>query len=180
MTISEDNSKVSTLLGFHITFSPGVNFDLRPLTRFHEYDSYYIRDGDIPCTPEIEPSYSYLWNICADVTNIPAVCSNQTKIGAVLQYLDGKDEEHLCHVIGKYENGNNDIKMLLLDETDPSKGVSLTYPSGEKCESNSGTSSRTATIDIQCSNVRSTILSATEPSPCHFHLIMKSYFGCPL
>jgi hypothetical protein len=43
-----------------------TNFDLRGLTVVGDRaPSYFIKDGDIPCTPEVEPSYNFVWNFCA-------------------------------------------------------------------------------------------------------------------
>lgn len=60
-----------------------------------------IKSSDIPCTPEIEPTYSYIWNFCADVTNssYPKVC-DQKKRGAAIQYIDRDDGFKECEVIG--------------------------------------------------------------------------------
>lgn len=64
----------------------------------------------------------------------------------------------------------------MLDSRDPSKGVSVSYPSGEKCSSGA---LRTTTLDVQCANTKSTILSAQEPHVCQYHFVMQSYHGCP-
>eukprot|EP01031_Cornospumella_fuschlensis_P032382 gene32382-39159_t len=67
----------------------GATFDLRPLmVTKDDQKSYYIRDGDIPCTPEVERTYSFVWNFCAEVTtaSFPPVC-NSNQMGAALQYF---------------------------------------------------------------------------------------------
>ena len=71
----------------------GVAFDLNRLTKVGDQTSYMIKDGDIPCTPETEPTYSFLWNFCADVTEVsmPSICPTE-KRGAAIQYLIRKDD----------------------------------------------------------------------------------------
>ena len=45
----------------------GAHFDLKPLMLTPGAPSFSIKDGDIPCTPEEEPAYSYVWNFCGEV-----------------------------------------------------------------------------------------------------------------
>lgn len=107
----------------------------------------------------------------------PSVCKT-SQTGAVYQYYhresDGYEE---CHVIGRYDGARDDTFYHLIDERDPSKGVSIQYVYGEKCP---GGSLRTATIDMLCANTKVEIQSALEPEKCNYHLVMKSYHGCPL
>lgn len=141
-----------------------------------------IEDGDIPCTPEIEPTYDYVWNFCADVTNasVPGFCGGKT--GAAIQYLDRAveddtdDDYEECEVIGHYDPSRDDTYFSLYDESDPSLGVSMKYLYGDKCPSGN---LRSATIDIMCANTFSEIVEAQEPSECQYHMVMKSYHGCP-
>ena len=141
---------------------------------------YFIKDGDIPCTPEIERSYSYVWNFCADVTSacFPTNVCKSSQMGSVLQYYhrdsDGYEE---CNVIGHYDASRDDTYYSLLDERDPSRGVSMKYIFGDKCPLGK---LRSATLDVQCANVRFEVESALEPTQCEYHMVMKSYHGCPL
>jgi hypothetical protein len=158
----------------------GATYDLRALTIIDDKAaSYFIADGDIPCTPEIERTYSYVWNFCADVTStsFPSVC-DASRMGAALQYYqrdsDGYSE---CNVIGHYDPARDDTYFSLIDPNDPSQGVSMKYLFGDQCPKGQ---LRSATIDVLCGNVKSEILSALEPSTCEYHLQMKSYYGCPL
>lgn len=155
----------------------GAHYDLRPLTISPKKQTYMITDGDIPCTPEIEPSFNYEWNFCADAYPIPAACSKLHKTaGVALQWVDFGGGNSDCYVIGRYDASHDDLSYTLLDPLDSSKGVSIKYPEGEKCSSGE---LRSATIDVQCANVESEIMSAEEPSKCDYHLVMKSYHGCP-
>jgi len=162
------------------TSKTGSSFNVQALTIISQDDlSYLIKDGDIPCTPEVEPTYSYLWNFCADVTKASYpldICDPKIQIGAAIQYLNRSDGYKECNVIGKYDANKDDTHFSLLDEKDPSKGLSINYASGDKCPTGQ---LRSATIDITCDNVKKIILSALEPTKCAYHMTMKSYYGCP-
>ena len=125
----------------------GVTYDLKSLTIPNSKESYYIKDGDIPCTPEEEPVYSFVWNICSDVTqvSVPAICKDKNKIGAAIQYINRSDGYKECEVIGHYDSKNDDSHYKLLNEGDPSAGISMTYHAGDKCPNNV---LRTTTLDI--------------------------------
>ena len=73
-----------------------MSFDLNRLTKMGDQPSYLIKDGDIPCAPETEPTYSFVWNFCSDVTEVsmPSICSDDEKRGAAIQYLIRKDDYH--------------------------------------------------------------------------------------
>jgi hypothetical protein len=142
--------------------------------------SYLIKDGDIPCTPEKEPSYSYVFNFCADVTqaSFPFGICEDTQMGSAIQYIDRADGFQECNVIGHYDPDRDDTYFSLLDQSDPSKGVSLKYLFGHQCPNGN---LRSATIDVMCANEKEPIVdSANEPTECGYHLTMRSMFGCPL
>lgn len=102
----------------------GAHFDLRPLTVTDPASTdYHIIDGDIPCTPELEPSYNYNFNFCQDVTkgslsSSPSgtVCSEMGKKGVALQSikLSDKPEDQNCLIIGHYDPENDDNHFALL------------------------------------------------------------------
>mmetsp|Transcript_6215 Transcript_6215/g.9371 ORF Transcript_6215/g.9371 Transcript_6215/m.9371 type:complete len:297 (-) Transcript_6215:143-1033(-) len=157
----------------------GAHYDLKALTLKETEKPYSILDGDIPCTPEEEPSFSYEWNFCSNIgaEYIPDVCKSKGITSAVaLQYMTYATYSD-CYVIGKYDPSNDDLSYKLIDEKDPTVGVSMTYALGEKCQSVGRL--RSATIDLMCSNVESAIVSAQEPEKCQYHMVMKSYHGCP-
>ncbi|RYH19768.1 hypothetical protein EON65_25550 [archaeon] len=140
--------------------------------------SYFIRDGDIPCTPEVERTYSFVWNFCSEVTaaSFPPVC-NTNQMGAALQYFYRESDKYEeCNVIGHYDPNRDDTFFHLLDGKDPSKGVSLVYQYGDKCPSGK---LRSTTIDVECSNTKSLVVSALEPDSCEYHMVMRSWYGCP-
>ena len=159
----------------------GATFDLSPLHVATTSAPYYIKDGDIPCTPELEPTYSYLWNFCDDVTSssklFPLGVCTSAQSGAVIQYLNRTSDGYKeCNVVGRYDSNNDKNDYSLMDSNDPSKGVSMKYSSGDKC---TGDVLRSATIDVVCDNVKSIVESALEPSYCQYHMVMRSYYGCP-
>ena len=159
----------------------GANFDLRPLKLTDQSKvPYRIIDGDIPCTPETEPTYGYAWNFCESVPNplLPEPCKLMGKSGVVVQYASYSNLDYYCFIIGHFDATQHELKYSLLDATDPTKGVSISYPAGEKCSVNNKVL-RSATVDVTCANVDSVVVSAQEPSTCQYHLIMKSYHGCP-
>lgn len=170
---------------FQCLWKNGKNqFDLRPLTLPSSKNSYYIKDGDIPCTPETEPSFSYEWNFCANVSPVPKPCARMGKSsGVAMQYVELADGFYDCYIIGRYDPKHDDLFYSLLDPNDPSKGVSIKYPDGEKCTvgASSGqiTKLRSATIDVMCENVPLKVVSAQEPEECGYHIVMKSFHGCP-
>lgn len=159
----------------------GTNFDLRPLTIDGNSDTQCPRiiDGDIPCTPDTEPSYGYVWNFCADVNraSLPSSCSTTGKSGVALQYNHDYGE-NFCHILAHYDDEVHTIEYTLLDSTDPTKGVSMSYPHGEECTTGAGY--KTAKVDITCANTPRRVVSAQEPDKCQYHMVMSSYYGCPL
>lgn len=166
----------------------GASYNLQPLTKPLQGStagscSYSIFDGDIPCTPAIEPSYNYVWNMCADVgtIDVPNACKKMAKSGVALQYVDLGNDAYNCLVIGKYDPSQDDLYFSLIDSSNPAKGVSMRYPQGEKCGTadKTGAIMRSATIDVKCANTPLKIVSAQEPTLCSYHLVMESYYGCP-
>ncbi|KAJ1400726.1 hypothetical protein B484DRAFT_405947 [Ochromonadaceae sp. CCMP2298] len=133
-------------------------------------------------TPPVEePSYGYVWNFCEEVpTNLmPGPCKLMGKTGVVMQWAEYSPQDYYCFIIGHYDQTQHELTYKLLDAADPSKGVSISYPAGEKCSEKDARVLRSATIDITCANVDSVVVSAQEPSTCQYHLTMKSYHGCP-
>lgn len=154
--------------------------DLRPLmVTSEDKESYFIADGDIPCTPEVERTYSYMWNFCGDITakSFPKDVCDENKMGSAIQYYHrASDEYKECHVIGHYDPQRDDTFFRLYDEHDPSKGVSMTYIYGESCPSGK---LRSLTVDVLCANSKFITESALEPDACEYHMVARSWYGCP-
>lgn len=142
--------------------------------------AYEITDGDIPCTPETEPSFNYVWNFCAQIPTsaVPATCRDMGKSGVVLQWISYEGYGDYCYILARDDSSL--ITYSLLDSSDPSKGISIAYPKGEKCQDVSTSKDlRSATIDVKCANVDTQIKFAQEPSMCNYHMEVESYYGCP-
>lgn len=101
------------------------------------------------------------------------------KNGVVLQYAQYGDDDYYCFIIGHFDKTQHELQYNLLDTTDPTKGISIAYPAGEKCSETDAKVLRSATIEVQCANVDSIVVSAQEPTKCQYHLVMKSHYGCP-
>lgn len=161
----------------------GANFDLRAMQLTDQSTvSYNLVDGDIPCTPEEEPSYGYAWNFCEPLPTsvLPDPCKMMGKNGVVVQYAQYSPTVYYCFILGHFDSKQHELKYNLLDVADPTKGVSVTYPSGERCsEKEDSGILRSASIEVQCANVKAIVVSAQEPSKCQYNLVMKSYHGCP-
>lgn len=156
----------------------GANYDLQPLTVSDaSQTSYLIVDGDIPCTAETEPTFSFLWNFCADITSAsyPGICVGEGAAAAI-QYIDRADGYQECEVIGHYDPLRDDTEFSLL-KGDPSKGVTLKYLYGDRCPSGV---LRSTTINVHCANTHAITLSALEPESCQYVVEMQSMYGCPL
>mmetsp|Transcript_16669 Transcript_16669/g.15034 ORF Transcript_16669/g.15034 Transcript_16669/m.15034 type:complete len:307 (+) Transcript_16669:16-936(+) len=158
----------------------GDNFDLRPMMREDPDSSYTIIDGDIPCTPQIEPSFYYAWNFCGEVTapTYPKPCQLEQKTGVLIQSLYLSPTVYFCKIIGRYDPTTDDSLFHLIDDNDPSKGVSMHYGLGDRCN-NDTEALRSTQVDVLCKNVESHIVSAQEPELCKYHIVMESYYGCP-
>jgi len=159
----------------------GANFDLRTLKLTDSSKtSYNLVDGDIPCTPETEPSYGYAWNFCEPIPAAltPEPCRNMGKYGVVVQYAEFVKGDYYCFILGHFNPKQNELKYNLIDVSDPTKGVTVAYPAGDRC---SATDSRlrSASIEVQCANTPAVVVSAQEPAACAYNLVMKSYYGCP-
>jgi len=108
-------------LGDHCEWtSPGFDgkaaYDLRPLHVADETQlSYHITndDGATGRHPH-ELDYSFLWNLCGDVTppteplqgaRVQGICRDDQR-GAVIQYANRTEQGFtMCHVIGRYDPG---------------------------------------------------------------------------
>jgi len=131
----------------------GTFYDLKGLIVPKKSDSYFIIDGDMPCSDVHEPLYDFVWNMCADVTDssIPSVCEDK-KGAAAMQYINRADDGYAeCEIIGNYDKKHDDSHFSLIDTQDPSLGVQMKYKGGSKCLDIGGVA-RTATIEILCAN----------------------------
>jgi hypothetical protein len=91
-------------------------------------------------------------------------------------------DKQQCHRLGNSARTPTDAQWSLLDQTDPARGVALTYLNGEKC---SGTNlARQLTLRFECASSSSSTGNVfTEPvretKTCQYELNVASVFGCP-
>jgi len=151
----------------------GATFDLTPLMRTGDTPDFMVTDGDIPCTTTVEQNFTYVFDVCADVTGInkPTVCNGVT--APALQF-DPSQANPTCNVLGRTGG------FSLISKGDPSKGVQLTYTGGDQCH-HQGSPYRQITLTFGCSNTKiPTPTVANEPSHCNYFVEMDSIYGCPV
>ncbi len=118
--------------------------------------------------------YNYVFNICDELPSsaYPSIC-DLGESGSAIQY---SQRAQACYVIGSYiPNKINSFKLL--DDSDPSQGVSVIYFDGDYC---SDKTRRYTQIDVYCSrNVYMEVVSVSEPITCFYKINVESYYGYP-
>lgn len=159
----------------------GATFDLSDLHRKPDQPPYTVIDGDLPCTEKVEQNYTYIFNICGAVTGgVPVQCRNvvgASTAGALQINTRGTYDiyDDYCYRVGEYSDSST--KLALLDQEDPTKGISLTYY-GDYC---SGQVQRKFHLQLQCSDRMSPVPThALEYEHCVYTVTMPSIYGCPL
>lgn len=144
----------------------GASFDLSPLSLGPRFN-YIVKD----IIDSIERNYTYVFNVCDNVGHVPdEMCSPELAPA----YQIGDD---FCH---RLANDPTDAAWTLIDEDNPTQGVSMTYMGGDICENTN--IDRKLTINFQCS----TELGLSEfehervvEEHCHYSLSVSTVFGCP-
>jgi Glucosidase II beta subunit-like protein len=145
------------------------SYDLSKLTVSSKTEYSYSMSTDP--VGDATDGYKYAWNICAPVTPASTPMDCLGRYGGAVQYI----ENGMCYVVGTYKQ-SSDETYALIDETNPAKGISLSYPLGDFCGS---MTERSSTIDVYCGNSFSTVKSVEETRTCYYHFVMESYYGCP-
>jgi hypothetical protein len=130
----------------------------------------------------VEQNFTYLFNVCGAVAGgIPSACSTVTGIGKAgalqvdTRVLSDPSDDY-CFLAGVY--GDSSTKVSLLDQEDPSKGISVTY-FGSYCHT--PMVQRKFRIELECADKLSPIpTSALEYDHCSYTVTMPSVYGCPL
>jgi len=119
--------------------------------------------------------------VCGAVTgSLPKSCDlveGVKQAGAVQIDRRGTEspEDDWCFLVGTYSEIATTIKLL--DDSDPTKGLSLTY-AGTYCRSGP---QRKFIIEMSCANKLNPVPThALELSPCMYTITMPSIYGCPL
>lgn len=166
----------------------GAHFDLSEMQRSAGQPSYIVEDGDIPCTHSVEPLYTYQFNVCGAVSGYVEDRCRQELVdthgvsklptaGAIQinKHNDNNSNDDWCYVVGYYNEAAT--KTKLLDESDPTKGIIVTYL-GDFC--NGGTQRKTH-IHMECADKLNPVPThAYELTGCEYTIYMPSVYGCPL
>lgn len=161
----------------------GATFSLADLVRHADDPSYTVTDGDLPCTThKVEQNFTYMFNVCGGITGyVPTICRNLEGINAAgaiqidERLIDNPNDDY-CFMVGEYSESQT--KMSLLDQQDPTKGVSITYY-GEYCHT--PRTQRKFKIEIPCEDRLNPIPThALEYSHCSYTITIPSVYGCPL
>lgn len=127
-----------------------------------------------------------MFNICAPVQDgIPEKCEDLAGVntaGALQVNTRGTvaEGDDWCFKVGSYSDMST--KLSLLDESDPTKGVSLTYY-GDFCNAKAGQKpvQRTFRIELSCADRLNPVPThAYETTPCGYTVYMPSVYGCPI
>jgi len=166
----------------------GAKYDISELQRTTGQPSYSVEDGDLPCTKYVEQNYTYIFNVCGSVVDsIPWACdkmdAKKLASAAALQVNKRATSDvydDWCFMVGSYSDSTT--KLALLDEGDPTAGISLTYY-GDYCNGKQGETpkQRTFRIELSCADKLSPIPThAYETSGCSYTVYMPSVYGCPV
>jgi len=162
----------------------GATFSLEDLVREGEEPSYFVTDGDIPCTKEVEQNYTYMFNICRDVSGaVPEACSSEAaalQIDKRLTLTDPTDD--WCFVAGRYDQATTSLELI--SDSDPTEGVKLTYV-GDDCshdaEGNLNPTPRKFHLHFTCSSSSVAVpVHAYEYQHCEYTVEIPSIYGLVL
>jgi len=127
-----------------------------------------------------------VFNICGAVQDdIPEKCDDLaglSKASALQVNTRGTvgEGDDWCFLVGSYDDKTT--KVTLLEETDPTKGVSLTYY-GDFCHAKPGQKpvQRTFKIEMACADRLNPVPThAYETTACGYTVYMPSVYGCPV
>lgn len=122
-----------------------------------------------------------MYNVCGTVSgDIPKTCATLTGInqaGAIQVDARGTSsvDDDFCFVVGLFESTTS---LKLIDQSDPSKGVKLTYY-GDYCHN--PPNQRAFNIELICADRLNPVAThALETSHCVYEISIPSVYGCPL
>lgn len=143
-------------------------------------------DGDIPCTANVEKNYTYYFNVCNGISGqLPANCRTAEAALQVDERGTTASADDNCYVVGRYSSSDAQTSSFsLISDSDPSKGVRLTY-TGDNCDHDAN-GAQTPTprkfhLDFRCADTPVTVPThALEYRHCEYTVDMPSQFGCPV
>jgi len=119
-----------------------------------------------------------MFNICGTLTSeIPSSCANlkDINLAAAIQIDYSNPKTEKCNIVGLY--GDTLSKLELLNQNNPSSGVSLTYY-GDYCTYGI---QRKFIVKLKCDDKLSPIPTQVyETSKCVYTVEMPTVFGCPM
>jgi hypothetical protein len=149
----------------------GASFDLSPLILGSGFN-YQVKDSE----DSVERNYSYVFNVCDKVGHSPdPLCNPKPNEPLAPAYQISEDE--FCYRLG--EKADN-MDWLLVDEDDPTVGVSVTYTGGDECPEKL---SRKLTVKFLCSTelgMSPFSMETVTENKCHYSLTVNTVFGCPM
>ena len=133
---------------------------------------------------------TYIFNVCENVINQPASCPSPVFPAGPAFQITNIGGYPICYSLGydltHSKIGNGSLTWGLVDPTDPSRGVALTYLSPEPDNSCPGNIPRTFTLEFGCSKDtfpgpgQSSNNFIDEVDICNYRAHSWSTAGCPL
>lgn len=161
----------------------GATFDLSPLT---DSAGYHVLDKFAGHSAE---NYTYYFNVCGNV-NPPG--AGPQKNGDACQTTVGSDGvaasgpapafqvanwENRCYRLANADEGP---VFGLIEDANPSYGVTLTYPDGEACSSGTKRSLKLVLVcDADVSTVSGSV-AVEEVGYCSYEVFLRTAYGCPV
>jgi len=120
-----------------------------------------------------EGAYKYEMNVCGLVTSNP-IC--RLHYSSICQYSNYNNR--FIASLGSWE-GNPKPQWGFIDESDPSKGVQLTYRNGERCNIGAVQMPRVTNVQFVCSDVEAQEFTVQTNSPtCETTIRLPTPLGC--
>lgn len=166
---------------FLLCASTGVDFDTKTCSHTFKgatYDLSFLKGKTQ--TPEDAriKTYEYQFDVCKSLDEIPNACDAQkAKLSGAVQINKSRTE---CYTL------NDDFskaKIALINESDPSIGVSLTYSGGQPCGNLE--TKRELKINFICrdapkySEIKNDVVVEHEEKPCFYETSVSTGAGCP-
>lgn len=130
------------------------------------------------------PSTSYYFNVCADISPPDASCTRTSNAYSTAFQVENPTNPYCYRVGGPAALGWN---FSLYDQVRPARGVRITFLNGENqwCPTTNGIpNNRTFTVELLCANVAPQSnygdASVFELNNCDYRMQLKSIAGCPL
>lgn len=156
-------SSFSCAPSFPISNGGHASFDLSGINRPGQ--SFYFHDESNAASR----NFTYIVNICGELNKPRSTCVRE-KATAYQIFNDGR-----CEALGSNLDPPN-AEWKLLDDIDPTKGLSLTYSHGTYCPTYGV--NRSLVINFQCEN-RIFTETTVEEKDCVYTITMPTEFGCP-